>query len=1053
MQEATLRQDGFGLAARRTRGSLVTALSRGLLAWLMVWPWIFSGAPLAAEQPPSPSFYAIRDVRVMTGTGEVMERATVLVADGLIEGIGVDLDLPDDARVIEGQGLVLFPGLIDGMSQLGLEGAADEEEDDEDSGDEPAPPVRGPEDRPGTTPWLRAADLLTDTSRFETWREAGFTAAMSVPHDGFFAGRGAVIALADAEAPDLVVAADVAMGVSFESMGGFRDFPGSLMGAISYVKQVLLDARHAAEAKALYESSPRGRQRPRYDRTLEPISDALETSTPFLLPGDLGREIDRALELARRHDLQAIIYGGRGAYDRVEALRQSATPVLVSLDWPEPDKDRDPESETPLPALVHHRLAPTSPARLQAAGVPFAFASHGLNSPSEVFEGVRQAISAGLTPSAALEALTLSVARIYGIEDRLGSIEKGKMAHLVLATAEPWVEDVEVKAVWVDGQIYVQRAETEATEPPIGDVSGTWAMILETPRSNVDIEAVLEMSADGKVTGELKSERGPSDVEKGRLSGDRLTFETTRTMGARTVEVSYSLALEGERLEGTASVGSMVINFKGERTAKPDPAAKATADAADEVSPDVLRDVMATYRGPAKTLDGFAIVGARIYTLDASDTVIDDGTVVVVDGKIRALGTDVEIPSGIEVFDAAGGSVIPGIIDAHSHIAIEGGGNEGSVAVSSMVTIQDVIDPDDIAIYRALAGGVTVVNVLHGSANPIGGGNAVLKLRWGHDADGMRFAGAPPGIKFALGENPKRSRMPAGFPRRYPATRMGVMDVIRQAFTEAQAYRQSWQTYEAAQRAGKRPIPPRRDLELEPLVEILEGKRLVHAHCYRADEILQLLQLAEELGFRIATLQHVLEGYRVADEIAAHGAGASTFSDWWGYKAEAYEAIPYNAALMTERGVLVSINSDSAEEMRHLNIEAAKMIKWGGLDEMQALALITRNPAQQLQIDDRVGSIEVGKDADLVLYDGPPLSVRSVVQKTFIDGDLYFDRELDARRQARIVELRERLEPKEEATAEGASDAGAEDDIETEAEDPPERTVWKHMTYSCQEDL
>ena len=388
---------------------------------------------------------------------------------------------------------------------------------------------------------------------------------------------------------------------------------------------------------------------------------------------------------------------------------------------------------------------------------------------------------------------------------------------------------------------------------------------------------------------------------------------------------------------------------------------------------------------------------------------IENGDILVRGGKIAEIGTNLSVPEGALVIDASAQFVMPGIIDAHSHIAAESI-NEGSIAVSSMTGIEDVLDPTDINIYRELAGGVTTSNVLHGSANPIGGKNAVIKHRWGSDAEGLVFEGALPGIKFALGENPKRSRgTRRGVPRRYPATRMGVIDVIREAFTEARAYRKEWQDYEARKARGETGLPPRRDFELEPLVEILEGKRLVHAHCYRADEILQLLRVAEEFDFRIATLQHVLEGYKVAKEIAEHGAGASTFSDWWAYKMEAYDAIPYNAALMTEKGVLVSLNSDSAEEARHLNQEAAKTLKWGGLSEEQALALITINPAKQLRIDDRVGSIEVGKDADFTIFDTHPLSVYAVAQKTIVDGKVYFDREEDAERQKALAEERAQL--------------------------------------------
>ncbi|MEZ5395891.1 MAG: amidohydrolase [Bryobacterales bacterium] len=394
--------------------------------------------------------------------------------------------------------------------------------------------------------------------------------------------------------------------------------------------------------------------------------------------------------------------------------------------------------------------------------------------------------------------------------------------------------------------------------------------------------------------------------------------------------------------------------------------------------------------------------------MTVSNGTLEGASVLIRDGKIAAVGKDVTAPPDATVIDATGKFLTPGVIDCHSHIAADSI-NEGSVPVSSMVSMEDVLDPEDISIYRALAGGVTTANILHGSANPIGGKCVVLKLRWGKTAEQMLFEGAKPGIKFALGENPKRKGKAI-----HPLTRQGVNDVIRDAFLRAKAYQAEWRTYESEKTRGKRAIPPRRDLELEPLVEILENKRLVHAHCYRADEILALIRLADEIGFKIRTLQHVLEGYKVAPEIAAHGAGASTFSDWWAYKVEANDAIPYNAALMTRAGVLVSINSDSAEEIRHLPQEAAKTMKWGGLSRDEALALVTLNPAKQLMIDDRVGSIEKGKDADLALWDGDPLSMYSKTLMTFVDGKIFFDRAQDEQRRIEVAQKKAALSEKEE---------------------------------------
>ncbi|HEX7485023.1 MAG TPA: amidohydrolase family protein, partial [Vicinamibacterales bacterium] len=382
---------------------------------------------------------------------------------------------------------------------------------------------------------------------------------------------------------------------------------------------------------------------------------------------------------------------------------------------------------------------------------------------------------------------------------------------------------------------------------------------------------------------------------------------------------------------------------------------------------------------------------------------IPNGMVVVRDGKIAAVGANLDIPAGAEVVDATGKFVTPGIIDEHSHIA-EDSTNEAGTTVSSMTNVLDVLDPTDVNIYRDLAGGVTVASVFHGSANPIGGTNTIIKLRWGKTrAEELVFDAGLPGLKFALGENPKAMRTggaQAG-PQRYPASRPGVEFVIRDAFTRAKAYQRAWQDYEKRRKAGEDVIAPRRDLQLDPLVEVLEGKRLTHVHAYRADEMLMMLRLAEEFGFKVTTFEHGLEGYKVAKELAAHGAAVGTFSDWWGYKVEAIDAIPYNAAIMMKAGVVVSIDSDSAEHARRLNSEAAKMMHWGGITEQQALELVTINPAKQLRLEKRVGSIEAGKDADLVIWTKHPLSSYAVVDRTYIDGALYYDRQSDLDRVAR----------------------------------------------------
>lgn len=401
--------------------------------------------------------------------------------------------------------------------------------------------------------------------------------------------------------------------------------------------------------------------------------------------------------------------------------------------------------------------------------------------------------------------------------------------------------------------------------------------------------------------------------------------------------------------------------------------------------------------------------------LTVSHGTLPNTDVLIRNGKIAAIGKDLKAPEGARVIDATGKFVLPGIIDAHSHTMMDGSVNECTRSVTSMARVQDILNPTAIGIYRELAGGTTSALLLHGSCNSIGGLSSTVKLKWGHPAADFPFPGAMPGIKFALGENPKRTNFNVpGLQARYPATRMGVEETIRDAFTRARDYKRDWDDYRTAiARGEKNSVAPRRDLELEPLVEVLEGKRYVHSHCYRADEILMLIGVADDFGFKVRTFQHVLEGYKVATEIARHGAGASTFADFWGYKMEAYDAIPYNSAIMMRHGIVVSVNSDSDELARRLNIEAAKMMRYGGLTEEEALKLVTLNPAIQLGIDQRVGTIDLGKDADLAIWSSHPLSVYARVEQTFIDGELLFDRQADIARRPQLEAERKTLEAAE----------------------------------------
>jgi imidazolonepropionase-like amidohydrolase len=415
--------------------------------------------------------------------------------------------------------------------------------------------------------------------------------------------------------------------------------------------------------------------------------------------------------------------------------------------------------------------------------------------------------------------------------------------------------------------------------------------------------------------------------------------------------------------------------------------------------------LLLSFAALAQTRNEVLIKNATVLT--AIHGTLENTDILIRDGKISKIGKNLSAGAGARTIDATGKFVTPGIIDAHSHTMMDAI-NEGSLSVTSMTRIRDVLNPTDISIYRALAGGVTSANLLHGSANAIGGQNSTVKFKFGKPIEDFPIPDAPPGIKFAMGENPKRSSQtfqPGQIPR-YPRTRMGTLEVMRDAFVRARDYKQAWDDY----RAKKTNIPPRRDIELEPLVEVLEGKRLVHAHGYRSDEHLNLMLLADEFGFRVATLQHGLEAYKIAPEIARRGTGVSIFADSWSYKLEAYDSIPYNGYILWKNGVVVSINSDSDERMRRLNLDAAKMMKYGGVPEEESLKMITLNPAKQLGIDKRTGSIEPGKDGDIVIWTAHPFSVYSRVDMTLIEGEVYFDRATDIQKRAEIAREREALE-------------------------------------------
>ncbi|SIN89942.1 Imidazolonepropionase [Singulisphaera sp. GP187] len=919
---------------------------------------IVATTPLLSADTPigyRPVAYAIQGAKIVVGPDNTLENGTIVVRDGRIETVGPSdkVSVPLDAETIDGKGLVVYPGLIDLFTTIGQSpntvrsrtGAGRSVDYKQTA------LARTPEDnRNGLTPEFEVASTfhLSEAQAAER-RKLGFTDLLAAPAGAIATGQSALVSTSGGPRREVIVRSPIALHINlrapFEPVPAPTDdddhaapsarvrtagrYPSVLMGVVAHLRQAMLDAERQQTLKA---NPAVGSPRFAYDPALDALQAARTKSLPVWWEANTRDEIHRALDLAEEFGTTAVIVGGREAGKVVDRLKALDVPVVLRLDFPDEPKvpseaeyrKRDLADRTePYQVLVDRatrwKEQMGTAQTLAKAGVRFALASDGLAKP-ELFPGqIRKLIAGGLSREAALAGLTQGAARIAGLEPLLGTLEPGKLGHLVVLSAPFGDDEARVRYVLVDGEKF-----------------------------EVDKNGVAK-----------KTESSASRPEaKGELAK------------AKTEEAKPKEAAKPEAAPKAATPPSP-------RTIEDQPSQTPFLDVATEFDHN---------RKPRLETKGNVLIkDATILTITPAGT-IAKGSILVQNGKIAAVGPDLIAPEGLTVIDATGLVAMPGIIDSHSHIAIQGGGNEWSLSVVPEVRIKDVITGDDPAIYRALAGGTTTARILHGSADTIGGQDAVIKLKYRQSGRDLILKDAPQGIKFALGENVTRN------PGRFPNTRMGVEATIDRAFQEARAYQEQVKAFEAAKAAGKVVPPPRRDLRLEALAGVLDGSIKIHSHCYRSDEILMLMRVAARHGVRVQSLQHVLEGYKIAPEIVAHGASASTFSDWWAYKVEAFDAIPYNAALMTEAGVSVSIKSDSEELIRHLNLEAAKMVKYGGLTEAQALAMITINPARELGLQDRLGTIEVGKDADISLFNAHPLDAFARCELALIEGEVWFQR-------------------------------------------------------------
>lgn len=987
--------------------------------------------PIVGLRDNRPSGYALLHADVVVQPGEVIADATVLVAGTSITAVGRDLKAPAGYQSIDCSGKKIYAGLIDAWGEI----------------DVPKPTSETGYWNSNVVPHRAAAtEAAKDLDQASKYRGAGFTARVIAPRGGIVKGSSCVVLLSDGDAGRalLMETAWHHLQLTVPRSGSRPRYPNSPMGATALLRQSLYDASWYREAWDAYRANGDVSQ-PETNLALASLSRAIVDGT-FVIDTRNERMAVRAGKIADEFNLKTIIRGSGREYRALDEIAAMNRPVLVPVDFPAAPNVKTTEASrnASLQELMHWDLAPGNPARLADKGVEICLTTDGLSNVSDFLKQVRKAVDRGLDADTALAAMTTIPARLLEIDDRIGRVRPGMLANLVIVDGDLLAEGTKVIECWVAGERHEIDTPDLRAAPTL---AGLWQLSVSgdgAPRS-----FHLELKQDGsKVSGELRdaqptkedSDEDDDDESKpksaklkdvaqqrDRLTATvdlskidpslpsgitRLTIVTVAAGEAKPV-VFASIALPGvatKRANIRPLSKPQPSDTAGEEDDEEDNEEESDgSDEADDGDTSESEAIAATpilYPLGAYGLDQpiseqptVLFRGATVWTCDDAG-VLESADVLIRDGTVVAIGSQLTPPDGCQIVDARGKHITPGLIDCHSHMGTDGGVNESGQAVTAEVRIGDFIDNSDIQIYRQLAGGLTTSNILHGSANPIGGQNQVIKLRWGETMDGLRMTEAPAGIKFALGENVKRTQT------RYPNTRMGVEQIIRDQLLAAREYDARWRRWNSGDRSS---LPPRTDLQLQALAEVQRGERWIHCHSYRQDEIVATLDVLEEFGIQIGTLQHILEGYKVADRMARHGAMASAFSDWWAYKFEVYDGIPFNGALMHEQGVVVSFNSDDREIARHLNAEAAKATKYGAVSEIEALKFVTLNPAKQLRIEQHVGSLTVGKHADLVVWSGRPLSTTSRCEQTWIDGRLYFNLELDRQRRERDLALRQQL--------------------------------------------
>ena len=927
--------------------------------------------------------YAFTNVTLYKDYKTKIENATLLIKDGKIVEAGTSVAVPAGAIIHDLKGKYIYPSFIDIYSDYGMPVVTKIHQEN----------PQYESNIKGAYNWNQAIksdfeaykNFQVNDARADDLRKLGFGTVLAHRKDGIARGTGTVVTLNTDKENKVILKGNASAHYSFNKGTSTQAYPESLMGTIALIRQTYLDAQWY---KGLTEKKE-------YNITLESWNN--NQALPQIFDAGSWLNALRADRIGNEFGVKYIIKGDGTEYRRIKELKEAKVRYILPLVFPKAYDVEDPYKSlmVGLDDMKHWELAPANAAALSKAGVDFALTTSDLEKKEDFLKNLRTAVKYGLREEEALKAITWNPAQFLNVQDIVGSLDKGKLANFII-TSKPLFDDkCVINENWIQGRKY------EINKPDPKDLRGEYKLTLVSGKGTTNYPSL-------KVTGEIAAPKGALAID---------TNKVDVKIGYKDNDITLSFAADKKKPNDkyllTGAVDQVTKAWKG-KGQSPD------GDWLDWTA-EFIKEIPDTSKPPKKDTIDFAsmskvtypfigygneeipqpenviIKNATVWT-NEKEGVLKNADVVIKNGKIVAVGTNLNCAE-CKSIDGSNKNITSGIIDEHNHIAIQGEVNEGTEASSAEVRIGDVITSEDINIYRQLSGGVVAAQLLHGSANPIGGQSGLVKFRWGYAPEKMKIEGADGFIKFALGENVKQSNWGDKYSIRYPQTRMGVEQTYVNEFTRAREY----------EKALKEKKSVRRNLELDALVEILNKKRFITCHSYVQSEINMLMHIADSFGFRVNTFTHILEGYKVADKMKAHGANGSTFADWWAYKYEVIDAIPYNASIMTKVGINTAINSDDAEMARRLNQEAAKSVKYGGMAEEDAWKMVTLNPAKMLHLDSHMGSIKVGKDADIVIWSDNPLSIYASVEKTFVDGICFYDKEKDAAKREVIKRERARL--------------------------------------------